>query len=246
MWHILIFIFGAIIGSFLNVVIYRLPKEEVTLWNPPYSFCPNCKKKIHWFDNIPILSYILLKGKCRYCGWRIPIRYFLVEVVNASGYLLNSFVFEDPFKMVSSCLILSTLIAITFIDLDTMLIPDSLNLLVLVGGFVIAFRSSFLEHFLSSLFALFMFLLMYRIYKGGMGMGDVFLAGSLGMMLGFFPTILTVLTASFSGIIYALVKNKGKVDMKLKIPFGPFLATSGYIIFILSNILGWSGWQRFF
>jgi len=200
LWHILIFVFGAIIGSFLNVVIYRLPRGGVTLRTPPYSFCPNCKKKIHWFDNIPILSYILLKGKCRYCGWRIPIRYFLVEVVNASGYLLNSFAFEDPFKMVSSCLILSSLIAITFIDLDTMLIPDSLNLLVLVGGLVIALRSSFLEHFLSSLFAFFMFLLMYRIYKGGMGMGDVFLAGSLGMMLGFFPMILTVLAASFSGI----------------------------------------------
>ncbi len=246
MWHILIFVFGAIIGSFLNVVIYRLPKEGMTLWNPPYSFCPNCGGKIRWFDNIPILSYILLKGKCRYCGWKIPVRYFIVETTNALGYLLNSFVFEDPFKMISSCLILSSLIAITFIDLDTMLIPDSLNLLVFIGGIVIAIRSFFLEHLLSSLFAFFMFLLLYKVYKGGMGMGDVFLAGSLGMMMGFFPMILTVLVASFSGIIYALVKNRGKINMKLKIPFGPFLAVSGYIILILSNVLRWSDWQKFF
>lgn len=246
MWHILIFVLGTIVGSFLNVVIYRLPRKGITLWIPSYSFCPNCKKRLRWFDNIPILSYILLKGKCRYCKWRIPIRYPLVEIANALGYLLNSFVFEDIFKIIGSCLILSSLIAITFIDFDTMLIPDSLNLLVFAGGFIIALRNSFFEHILSSLFSFLIFLIMYKIYREGMGLGDVFLAGSLGMMLGFFPMILTMLVASFSGIIYALIKSKGKINMKLKIPFGPFLSISGYAVFILSNILRWSSWQGFF
>lgn len=81
---------GLIIGSFLNVVIYRSTKEGLKLWDPPYSFCPNCKKRIRWYDNVPLLSYVLLKGRCRYCGWKIPLRYPIVEFLTGLVFLLNS------------------------------------------------------------------------------------------------------------------------------------------------------------
>ncbi|WP_334100815.1 A24 family peptidase [Thermotoga petrophila] len=239
MWYLLTFAIGTIIGSFLNVVIYRSTKEDLKLWDPPHSFCPNCKRKIEWYDNIPVISYILLRGKCRHCGWRIPIRYPIVEISTGTLFLMNRVLIKDTLLFVSSCVIASALIAISLIDLETYLIPDYLNFTVLIFSFVVALRTSFLEHLISFLIVTIMFLILKAMYRDGLGTGDVILAMGIGFLLSPVPSIFAILIASISGILYALIKGKGKMDIKTRIPFGPFLALGGYTLFLISYGMGW-------
>lgn len=230
---------GTIVGSFLNVVIYRSTKEDLKLWDPPHSFCPNCKRKIEWYDNIPVVSYILLKGKCRYCGWKIPIRYPVVEFSTGVLFLINRVLIKDPLLFVSSCVIVSALISISLIDFETFLIPDYLNFTVLIFSFVVALRTSFLEHLISFLIVTTIFLVLKVMYRDGLGTGDVILAMGIGFLLSPIPSVFAILIASISGILYALIKGKGKMDIKTRIPFGPFLALGGYILFLISYGMGW-------
>lgn len=230
---------GITVGSFLNVVIYRSTKEDLKLWDPPHSFCPSCKRKIEWYDNIPVVSYILLKGRCRYCGWKIPIRYPVVEFSTGVLFLINRALIKDPLLFVSSCVIVSALIAISLIDFETFLIPDYLNFTVLIFSFVVALRTSFLEHLISFLIVTTIFLVLKVMYRDGLGTGDVILAMGIGFLLSPVPSIFAILIASISGILYALIKGKGKMDIKTRIPFGPFLALGGYILFLISYGMGW-------
>ncbi|KAF2960616.1 MULTISPECIES: A24 family peptidase [unclassified Thermotoga] len=239
MWNLLTFVIGITVGSFLNVVIYRSTKEDLKLWDPPHSFCPSCKRKIEWYDNIPVVSYILLKGKCRYCGWKIPIRYPVVEFSTGVLFLINRALIKDPLLFVSSCVIVSALIAISLIDFETFLIPDYLNFTVLIFSFVVALRTSFLEHLISFLIVTTIFLVLKVMYRDGLGTGDVILAMGIGFLLSPVPSIFAILIASISGILYALIKGKGKMDIKTRIPFGPFLALGGYILFLISYGMGW-------
>lgn len=230
---------GITVGSFLNVVIYRSTEEDLKLWDPPHSFCPSCKRKIEWYDNIPVVSYILLKGRCRYCGWKIPIRYPVVEFSTGVLFLINRALIKDPLLFVSSCVIVSALIAISLIDFETFLIPDYLNFTVLIFSFVVALRTSFLEHLISFLIVTTIFLVLKVMYRDGLGTGDVILAMGIGFLLSPVPSIFAILIASISGILYALIKGKGKMDIKTRIPFGPFLALGGYILFLISYGMGW-------
>lgn len=239
MWNLLTFVIGITVGSFLNVVIYRSTKEDLKLWDPPHSFCPSCKRKIEWYDNIPVVSYILLKGRCRYCGWKIPIRYPVVEFSTGVLFLINRALIKDPLLFVSSCVIVSALIAISLIDFETFLIPDYLNFTVLIFSFVVALRTSFLEHLISFLIVTTIFLVLKVMYRDGLGTGDVILAMGIGFLLSPVPSIFAILIASISGILYALIKGKGKMDIKTRIPFGPFLALGGYILFLISYGMGW-------
>ncbi|PLV55544.1 A24 family peptidase [Thermotoga sp. SG1] len=239
MRHILMFGLGLIIGSFLNVVIYRSTKEGLKLWDPPYSFCPNCKSRIRWYDNVPLLSYVLLKGKCRYCGWKIPLRYPTVEFLTGLVFLLNSLFMKNVLDLLLSCVISSALIAISFIDLETFLIPDYLNFTVVAASFMMALRGYFLDHLLAFSVVTTIFLVLKFLYKEGLGMGDVILAMGIGILLPPFPAIVAVLTASVTGILFALIKEKGKMDIKMRIPFGPFLALGGYTLFLISYKMGW-------
>lgn len=239
MWNLLTFVIGITVGSFLNVVIYRSTEEDLKLWDPPHSFCPSCKRKIEWYDNIPVVSYILLKGRCRYCGWKIPIRYPVVEFSTGVLFLINRALIKDPLLFVSSCVIVSALIAISLIDFETFLIPDYLNFTVLIFSFVVALRTSFLEHLISFLIVTTIFLVLKVMYRDGLGTGDVILAMGIGFLLSPVPSIFAILIASISGILYALIKGKGKMDIKTRIPFGPFLALGGYILFLISYGMGW-------
>ncbi|MCD6551006.1 A24 family peptidase [Thermotoga sp.] len=239
MWHILMFGLGLIIGSFLNVVIYRSTREGLKLWDPPYSFCPNCKRKIQWYDNVPLLSYILLKGRCRYCGWKIPLRYPIVELLTGVVFLLNSLLMKDSLDLFLACTISSSLIAISFIDLETFLIPDYLNFTVVASSFIVALRERFLDHLMAFFIVTAMFLVLKFFYRDGLGMGDVILAMGMGILLSPFPAIIAVLVASISGILFALIRGKGKMDIKMRIPFGPFLALGGYTLFLISYTTRW-------
>jgi len=245
--EIIIIIFGLIIGSFLNVLIYRLPRKIP--FSKGRSFCPNCKKKIFWFDNIPLLSFIILKGKCRNCRKNISPRYPIVELVTG---LLTILIFNQFFPpiagtrpiidLVLTLLISWSLIVVFFIDIDFQIIPDEIlvfQIIILSLGYIIGFiffpGQSFFDVIFFPIIAgigsfIFLFLIFYFTKGRGMGFGDVKYAFVMGYFLGFPKAVLSFylafLTGAFIGII--LIIN-GKAKFGQKIPFGPFLALSTFI-----------------
>ncbi len=230
-FNILAFVLGAIVGSFLNVVIYRLPAKK-SIVKPPSS-CPSCGTLIKPWHNIPILSYILLGGKCAYCGARISPRYPLVELITALFCLatFRRFGFQPIFFVEFTFICL--LIAITFIDLDTMTIPDVLSL----PGIVFAFLGSVLTGMLTwkaSLIGLlagggsfWLLSFLYYVIRGkeGLGGGDVKLMAMIGAYTAWPGVLFTVLFASLAGSIVGIgMMFRKKEGLATMLPFGPFLA----------------------
>lgn len=238
---------GAIIGSFLNVCIYRIP-AEISIVSPP-SRCPNCGASIRWYQNIPIFSYLMLRGKCGSCRVGISWRYPIVEALTGALFVLvfNSFQFSAA--TVVYWLFVAALIVITFIDLDHQIIPDVISL----PGIVVGFLCSFVIPWLSwsdSLLGILLgggslylvaFLYEFLTKKEGMGGGDIKLLAMLGAFLGWkaiLPIIfISSLIGSLVGIPLMLVK---KADSKLAIPFGPFLALGALIyLFWGPQLIAW-------
>ena len=209
---ILIFIFGAIIGSFLNVVIYRLPREEG--WRrqlrslvSPGSHCTGCERSISWYDNVPLVSYAVLAGKCRHCGERIPLRYPLVEFTNAALYVFAGLVFGLEPTLFPALLFISALIAVFYIDLEHYIIPNVIVLPVAAAGLVTMIAidpGRWLELVLAGVISAVFFFLVAIIKPGGMGMGDVKLAGMMGFFLG-----RSVLVALFLGFFLGALAGLG-------------------------------------
>jgi leader peptidase (prepilin peptidase)/N-methyltransferase len=245
---ILIFIYGLLIGSFLNVVIYRIPREENIAW--PGSHCPGCGHGLKWYDNIPLLSYLLLRGRCRYCKEAISLQYPLVEALNGIIYvLLYIFFYQVKLDFVFLALISSTLLAILVIDLKEQLIPDVLVVIVLISSIIHKALLHFLEgipfpltdSLLGLIIAGGLFLLIVFFSRGGMGGGDVTLIGALGFVLGL-KGILTVIFLSFVlGSVISIFLLAARIkSRKDPIPFGPFIVISFYItLFFGDNILNW-------
>ncbi len=234
MLYVIVFVFGLIVGSFLNVCIHRIPREESIV--RPSSKCPKCGSPIKPWDNIPVISYILLKGKCRYCGEPISIRYPLVEFLNGLFYVLVLWRYGLTVTAIAYMAYLSALIVITFIDFDFQIIPDVITLPGAVIAFVLAifvvvdpFDRTEVLGFKQSLLGLSTgFGLYYAIAvlsRGGMGGGDIKMMAMVGALTGWkgvlFTTFFGSLTGSVVGIGLMLFKGKGR---KTKIPFGPFLA----------------------
>ncbi|MCX7796928.1 MAG: prepilin peptidase [bacterium] len=219
---IVLFILGLIIGSFLNVCIYRIP-EGISVVNPR-SFCPYCRRQLSWLDNIPVVSYLLLRGRCRYCGEKISIQYPLVELLTGIIFLLFYVKFGVSVKFILFVTISSLLIIAFFIDLKYMLLPDvviipSIILSAIYGG-IYGFPHNFIT---AGIFTL-IFYLLRVIFKGGLGVGDIELIFIFSLMLGLYGTLLVVIVSSLIGTIYGLyLIKKGRAGMKTKIPFGPFL-----------------------
>ncbi|WP_041075404.1 prepilin peptidase [Thermotoga caldifontis] len=237
MWHLLNFVLGAIIGSFLNVVIYRLPRSHLSILKPARSICPKCGAQIAWYDNIPILSYFILRGKCRNCGSSISVRYPLVETVSALAYLANSFV-PNLVVYLSLCLFASCAIVMSCIDFEFLAIPDVTLVLSWVAGFLVWWMKGFpVWNAVGAAAAMFLLWLLGIVYRGGMGEGDVVLIGAIGIGVGFIESFYVLLASSVSAIIYALVKGKGRLDPKQKIPFGTFLAPAGYAILLVNSLV---------
>ena len=243
---ILTFIFGLVIGSFLNVCIYRLPRGESII--SPGSHCPHCGHLLGFLDLIPLISFLILNRKCRYCGKEISPRYFFVELITAILFLavyVRFMVYERSVLLFIPYLILcSGLVVITFIDLEHKIIPDKITYPGIVAGLII---SLFSRSFLSSLFGLAIgggiLYLIVVLSRGGMGGGDVKLAAMLGAFLGWRLILLNLfLSFLFGGIIAVillLLKLKGRKDY---IPFGPYLALAGVVtIFWGRQILFWYG-----
>ncbi len=232
------------IGSFLNVCIYRMPRKESVV--VPGSRCIACKKPIPWYDNIPFLSYIILMGKCRHCKKRIPFRYFVVELISALAFLTLFYYFGLTAKFWIYSLVTFSLIVTTFVDLEFQIIPDRISLGGLVLGialsvFIPQLHNAFTWEagFIKSLLGMFaggglIYLTGYVgqliFHKESMGGGDVKLMAMLGAFLGWKMAILIFFLAPFFGTPAGLyLKFRKKQDI---IPYGPYIALASFVAMI--------------
>jgi leader peptidase (prepilin peptidase) / N-methyltransferase len=240
-------IFGALIGSFLNVCICRLPKDESIV--TPGSHCPQCGKPIHWYDNIPIVSYLLLRGQCRHCHQSISIQYPVVEGITALLSLGLFLKFGPSLSYLFYFAFAAALVVITVIDLYHQIIPDVISLpgigVGLLASWILssAFPTNALIGLLLGGGSLFIVATLYQwlFKREGMGGGDVKLLAMIGAFLGWKAVIVTVLLSSLIGSIVgiAVMLWKGK-DLKYAIPFGPFLALGALIsLFCGESLIRW-------
>ena len=238
MYCVFAFLFGAVVGSFLNVCICRMPGNESVVFPP--SHCTKCDYVIRWYDNIPILSYLLLKGRCRRCGERISLQYPLVELLNGALSLALFLKFGPGFVFAVLFVFCSALVVVTFIDLEHQIIPDAITLPGIVAGFIVSFFIPQLG-WLNSLIgivagggSLLVVAYGYQLVakKDGMGGGDVKLLAMMGAFLGWKAILFIIFSASLLGsVIGVSLMLAQKKDGSLAIPFGPFLA-SGAILYI--------------
>lgn len=241
------FVFGLIVGSFLNVCICRLPKNE-SIVSPP-SHCPVCSYQISWYDSIPLLSYLLLRGKCRGCGAHISPQYPLVELLNGILSLLLFLRFGPTLAFAALFLFCSALVVITFIDIEHQIIPDEISLPGIIVGFVLSFFIPG-HTWLNSLFGILLgggsLLLVAWLYqrltgKEGMGGGDIKLLAMMGAFLGWKAVPFIIFASSLIGsIIGVSIMLLQKKDGKLAIPFGPYLAFAAVLyIFYGRPLIRW-------
>lgn len=227
---------GALIGSFLNVVAHRLPRGESLL--RPGSHCPGCRAPVKPYDNVPVVSWLLLRGRCRSCGTRISPRYPLIELLTAACFALvvalNGFdedlVLELPF--------VAALIALGAIDFDHKLLPNKIVYPLAAWGLVstvLVQRGELVEHLIAGGAAFLFLFVTVLAYPRGMGMGDVKLGGAMGLFLGL-SVIPALLLAFLSGSLVglAIVAREGAAARKKAIPFGVFLAL-GAIVALLAG-----------
>jgi leader peptidase (prepilin peptidase) / N-methyltransferase len=236
-------IFGFIVGSFLNVCIYRLPRNKsIILLN---SFCPSCEKPIKLYDNIPILSYLILKGKCRQCGAHISIRYPMVEFITAFLFFLLLKKYGLSFEFFVRIIFISLLVVIAFIDLDFRIIPDILSIGGLIAGFVLAFLRKPLFFWQDAFYGILIsggvlsaisFVYWFFTKKEGIGSGDIKLICMIGAFCGLKGAIFSLLAGSFLGVLIGvpLMLVKGE-DVKYAIPFGPLLSLSTLIFMFFGD-----------
>jgi leader peptidase (prepilin peptidase)/N-methyltransferase len=244
---VFVFLFGTAVGSFLNVCIYRLPGSLSII--RPRSMCPSCKTQIAFYDNIPILSYLWLRGRCRRCGATISLRYPVVETtaglfavalfnrhgVAPEGFILYAFV--------------AALLVVTFIDLDHQIIPD----VITYPGIMVGFLSSFVvdhitykESLMGILLgggSLFLVASVYYLLtrKEGMGGGDIKLLAMVGAFLGWKAVIFTIFVGSAIGTVVGVaVALRTHGGRKMAVPFGPFLSLGALLfLFCGQQIIGW-------
>jgi len=229
----LVFVFGAAIGSFFNVCIFRLPAKESIV--KPRSRCPHCHHPLSFYDNIPIISFIFLQGICRYCDKAISWRYPLVELITALLALLLFIKFGLTLKFLVFFIFIAVLIVITFIDLDHQIIPDILTLPGIPIFFLAAIflvKVPWLEALLGLLIGggiLFAIAVVYEFIskREGMGGGDIKLLAMIGGFLGWKSLIFILLFSSLAGALIGIAAMIiKKQDMKYAVPFGPFLSAA--------------------
>lgn len=242
-----VFVIGLFIGSFLNVCIYRLPRGESVVW--PGSRCPSCHQPVAPYDNVPVLSYLLLLGKCRRCKTPISIQYPLVELLNGLAYALVLWRFGLTWPGGAYAAFCSALIVVSGIDLEHQLIPDRITLPGLAIGLVAA--ATILPIGLvnavigmvvgGGLLWLLAWLSPYLFGKEGMGGGDIKLMGMVGAFLGWKPALLTIMLGAIGGSVVGLTLIGLKVLRRDQyIPFGPFLALGAVVaLFCADDLLAW-------
>ena len=259
-------VLGLVVGSFLNVVIYRLPKMIEAQWQRectefrgevleaseklslalPGSRCPHCDWEIKPSQNIPVISYLVLGGKCAACKARISVRYPVVEAVTAILWLLCGLHFGVGYTLAGAMFLTAVLVVLTAIDLDHQMLPDSLTLPLLWVGLLLNIDNTFVSLDSAVLGAVFGYLCLWVVFwlfkivtgKEGMGHGDFKLLAALGAWFGLAALPAIVLLSSVVGAVLgvALIAT-GKRDRQTPMPFGPFLAGAGLIHLLYSNVL---------
>lgn len=243
-----VFLFGMIIGSFINVCIYRIPRDE-SIWHPR-SHCPKCGRLIHWYDNIPILSFVLLRGRCRSCGHKISQKYPFVELLTGLSFFLLAEKYAFQISLPIYLYFTFVLITISGIDFSSRIIPDVFSFSLIIVGllfspFNIQLAPSWHMRLINSAIGgVTGFVLLFFIsYAGGkimrqevMGGGDIKLLAGIGAILGVHKTISTLFIAALIGSAAGifLMINK-KMNRKEYMPFGPFLAAGSYINLFLPD-----------
>lgn len=245
--QIIIFIFGLCAGSFLNVCIYRLPRAESIIM--PGSHCPYCNNKIRFYDNIPLISYILLKGRCRDCNVKISFKYFFVELLTAVIFLFSFKYYGISLQFFIYNLFFVLLLIAAFVDMKYRIIPDEVSL----GGIILGLALSFIfpqiqnanSHFSGLLLSVIGALIgaaityltgllgSFLFKKEAMGFGDVKLMAAVGAFLGWALALIAFFTAPFFGLIYGifiLVKKKSHL-----VPYGPFLSLGAVIALLFGK-----------
>ena len=271
---------GLLVGSFLNVVIYRLPVILDREWRTdcrqlleageptmpadrfnllvPRSHCPNCGHRVAAHENVPVLSYLWLRGRCAECGWRIPFRYPLVELVTGVISALVAWRFGASVGGAGALLLSWALITLTFIDLDTQLLPDVITLPFLWLGLAFNLAATYTPLADAVLGAIFGYGLLWAVFqlfrlitgKEGMGFGDFKLLAMLGAWQGWqaLPAIVLLSSVVGAAVGIGLMLTRGH-DRNVPIPFGPYIAMAGWVSLlwgqeIISAYLDWSGVSR--
>jgi len=233
---------GAVIGSFLNVVIVRLPQNQSVVF--PRSRCPACATELHWFDNIPLVSFLALHGRCRTCDATISWRYPIVEGVTALLFVLAAWRSASPADLLAAWLFLSALVTITAIDLEHQVIPDRITLPGIALGFLSSFlgtHTSWLDSLLGIVAGGGILFAVIMVSGGGMGGGDMKLGGMLGAFLGYKLALLSLFVAVIlGGLVAVALLSTGIRRRKDPIPFGPFLAIGGALAMLWGEaVLRW-------
>ncbi len=242
--EIAVLLFGLLLGSFLNVCIYRLPKETSIV--KPRSQCPHCGTLIAWYDNIPVLSYVLLRAKCRNCGAGISARYPVIEALTAFVSWVVFWKFGLGWMYLVFFFYAASLLTLSVIDLDHRIIPDEISLSGIVIGLLLSALTP-LQPFLQSLFGAILgggFLLVVGFFyeavrkQEGIGGGDIKLMAMVGAFTGWKGALFTIfggsLVASFVGIALMI---RRRADSQVPIPFGPFLSLASFLYILFGTDL---------
>ena len=245
MTEILGFVIGAVVGSFLNVCIYRIPKK-ISIVHPS-SFCPNCGEKIRFYDNIPIVSYLILKGRCRNCKSQIPIRYLVVEIISA---VITAIVWKKfgILKGIYYSVLFWGLIVVSFIDIEHFEIPVEVCYFVLVFGIFLSpfLGIGFVDSILGASFGAGLVLFIIETYyvftkKEGMGYGDANVLSVIGAYIGWQKVLTVLFVASFLGTLFALTWWIFKRKLERTLPFAPFLSLGAVLVVLFERLNFFAG-----
>ena len=243
------FILGSVWGSFSNVCIFRLPQDKGVVLDR--SFCPKCKSVIRWFDNIPIVSFLFLKRKCRNCEYKIDFQYFIVELLSAITFCVIYYVYGLSVTTLLLIILSIFFIIIFFIDLKHFIIPNELSFPLMFIGFVKSFdpnlNQSLFPNYINSLIGgLFGYSIIWLIIffyknlrkKEGMGLGDAKLIAVVGFWFGWFSIPFTIFISSLVALIFSVPSLLKKTrDMSTQIPFGPFIIIGCLIYVYFANYI---------
>ena len=245
----LIFLLGAFLGSFANVCIYRLPKNEQIISGR--SLCPKCKKKINWYDNLPLISFLFLNGKCRKCNKVISSRYFIVELITGFIFLIIYLTSDNLSSIIFLSILSLIFVVIFFIDLENFIIPDVLNFSVMTLGlfknFIPNFNTSLIHEINQSIIggivgyvSIWLIIFLYKTFKkiDGMGLGDAKLMAGIGLLFGWQSIPFVLFVSSILGLIFVVPSLiKKQKNMRTEIPFGPFIILACLVYFVYGNQL---------
>ncbi len=238
---------GLVIGSFLNVCIYRIPREESIVF--PGSHCPQCAAPLKWYHNIPVVSYLSLRGKCGFCGHPISPVYPLVELITGAISLALFLKFGPSVTFIALFLFCAALVTISFVDLEHRIVPDVISLPGIAAGLLFSLLRpdiTFLQSLLgaaigggSLLAVIYGYYLLTK--REGMGMGDVKLLAMIGAFLGWKSILFVILCSSFAGALVGLaIMALKRKNLKFAIPFGPFLSFGAiFYLFFGEQLVRW-------